>query len=206
MEQSAKELILNITYTEQEAKDAQAAVLDCMKGKLHIRRWEYIFMGVLGVGLGLIFVAECIIALAFGVFTFADESLFKAILYGPFCLLGGIMSFNNAKTLRKNREQGITDEVIIESWYNACREIGEVLLVFGKKKMILMPNVEDMGSTKAYWQSFGAREYSSGIVVSPAAWQHHTYFIPRRVLDEYNGEIESFLEKKFKKRYKVMGR
>lgn len=201
-----KELTLNITYTEQEAKDAQAAVLDCLKGKLHVRRWEYIFMGVLGLGFGLLFVAECIIALASGVFTFADEGLFKALLYGPFCMLGGIMSLNNAKTLKKNREQGITDEVIIEDWYNACREIGEVHLVFGKKKMNLMPNVEGMDSAKAYWQSFGAREYSSGIVVSPAAWQYKTYFIPRRVLDEYNGEIESFLEKKFKKRYKVMGR
>lgn len=205
-----KELELKITYTEQETNDAQAAALDCMKGKLSIKPWECILIGILALVCSLVFIWECIEFFVFDDHSIEGEDLFRAMLYGLFLLIVAVYWFLRAIYLKHLRKKGITDEVIIKDWYNACNtvcdELGGVLLIFRKRKMLLMPDVKPMALSKPYYAAYRAFEYNSGIVVAPADWQPNTYFIPRRVLNEHNGEIEKFLEKKLRKRYKVMGR
>lgn len=199
---------IRFSYTEQEAKDAQAAVLDCMKGKLQMRaRDSALLCGGCLLVIVLMFSKYIIACFSGGCAQVEYDGIGRSIILSITLLLYAAMHFCNMMDIRYKRRHGITDEVVIENWYNVCKEkVDVMILVFGKSGMQLMPHIKPMAVNRSYRASHGAFEYGSGIVVVPEAWEEKTYFIPRRVLDEHNGEIEKFLEKKLRKRYKVMGR
>ena len=202
-----KELDIKFNYTEQEASDAYTATLDCTRGKIHMKPSTAIATGGVAAFIALFYFFIGIAPIIMN--GIKNTDIFECILR---VLFGGCIAyfalhyFALAVQSKREIEEGQTEENLIKCWYSKEGILPfDIQIVFGKRKIKIMPNEEIFAYELPYFGQCRIFEHSSGIVIMPAAYSA-SYFIPRRVLDEHNGEIEKFLEKKLRKRYKVMGR
>ena len=203
-----QEIDVRFNYIGQEAGDALAATLDCAKGRIQPNPTKTVLTGILTLLTAFIFFVA-------GIMSFTDSAestiyIFSGFIrcaYGMFSLWLTTDLFRKYAELNRRRKQGLTEEDYLAEWYGADG-IGrrEVQLVFKGNTVDIMPNEKSLHQMIICFGRSRIFEYSSGVVIIPAYYGERFYFIPRRVLDEHNGEIEKFLEKKFRKRYKVTGR